>query len=118
MIAFSLTLIFGTLLGYGLSIAFIADGLVWFWDDTREELPAGATRTLVRSVILLIAPILAAVKTWHALRDRIHHQRVRRAIRRLPTQAHPEQQHLVDELQHPDFYDRIHHPAGDLGGTP
>lgn len=112
----TLMLISAILLVYGVSIWGMADALAWFWTDCRATLPHRLDRGIVRAVILAISPLLAAATLVINAKQHAHHARVRRAIRRLPTQADAEQQHLVDEMKHPDFYTAAHHPVGTLGG--
>jgi hypothetical protein len=101
---------------YGTSWLALEPGLDWFMEDTRAKLPHRLDRVIVQGVILAIAPILLAVKVGKIARGFVHHQRVSRAIRRLPHQTDPEQQHIVDELKNKRFYDAAHHPTGHIGG--
>lgn len=102
-------------LGYCGTFAAMREPLAWFIHDTRAKLPRRTDRYTVVTVILIASPALGVAWVWLTVRDLVRHQRVRRAIRRLPRQADPEQQHLVDELKNGRFYDAAHHPAGHIG---
>ncbi|MEZ0094036.1 hypothetical protein [Streptacidiphilus sp. EB129] len=39
------------------------------------------------------------------------------AVQGIPTSGDPEQDHLIDEIQHPDLYDALHDLAERCGGV-